>query len=173
MSDTEIQSFRRLNARAHVIVKDGETVAYSWLVPDSRYIFDWIQVVLAPGELYSSGAFVAHSYRGQRLQGELRKFGWSQVANENYGRVVTFIERLNRSSLKSQVKPARRYVGRLTYLRLLGLVIYNLDGNWGIGFWNRRNPFKLSFDIFDRSVSRPPKGTIRIKYAQMIQNTIS
>jgi hypothetical protein len=37
-------------------------------------------------------------------------------------------------------------------------VIYKLDKKWGIGFWNTTHPFELSFDKFDRTVSRPPKG---------------
>jgi|LWDU01.1.fsa_nt_gi GNAT superfamily N-acetyltransferase len=99
-------------------MKDGETVAYNWIIPDYWDIYAWIRVRLATGEWYAAGTHVVRAYRGQRLQGKLRKFAWSQLANEGHTRAVTFVERLNRSSLRSQVKPARRYVGRLTFLRI-------------------------------------------------------
>ena len=159
LSDREIQSYRDRNARAHTVSKNGEIVAYGWVIQDFWDVFGWVRVRLAPGEIYSGGAFVAHAHRGQRLQGELRKFAWSQLAGEGNKRVVTFIEMLNRSSLRSQVKPARRYVGRLWYVRVLGLVIYRINGKWGAGFWNHARPFELSFDTFDRAApSHPPKG---------------
>ncbi len=159
LSDQDIQTFRVYNARAHLITKDGETVAYSWVIPDFWDILGWARVRLAPGEFYAAAAYVARAHRGQRLQGELRKFAWSQLAGEGHKRVVTFIEMLNRSSLRGQVKPARRYVGRFSYVRLLGLVVYRIDGKWGAGTWNRARPLDLSFDMFDRSApSRPPKG---------------
>jgi len=158
LSDADIRKYRLHNGRAHIVVQDDETAAYSWVIPNQWDIYDWIRVRLAPGEFYAAGTFVAHTFRGQNLQGEIRKFAWSQLAIEGQSRVMTFVERLNRSSLRSQVKPARRYVGRLTYVRLLGLVIYSLDGKWRAGFWNRHRPFEISFDMFDRSVSRAPKG---------------
>jgi hypothetical protein len=159
LTDREIQTFLDHDGRAHLISKNGETVAYGWLIKDFWNVFGWVRVRLAPGELYSAAGYVAPAHRGQRLQGELRKFAWSQMAGEGNKRIVTFIEMLNRSSLRAPVKPARRYVGRLWYARVLGLVIYRLDGKWGTGFWNLDRPFELSFDIFDRNVpSRPPKG---------------
>lgn len=159
LTDREIEAYRDRNARAHIIVKDNETVAYAWVIQESWDVFGWAQIRCAPGEIYSAGAYVAVAHRGRRLQGELRKFGWSQLADEGYERAVTFVEMLNRSSLRSQVKPARRYIGRLWYIRILGLVIYSIDGKWGAGFWNKDRPFELSFDMFDRAApSRPPKG---------------
>lgn len=159
LSDREIQTFLDYNARAHVISKGCEIVAYAWVIPEFWDVFGWARVRLAPGEIYSAAAYVAPAQRGQRLQGELRKFAWSKLAGEGNTRVVTFVEMLNRSSLRAQVKPARRYVGRLWYVRILGLVIHSIDGHWGAGFWNHNRPFELSFDVFDRiSASRPPEG---------------
>jgi len=159
LSDDDIQAFRDYNTRAHVISKDGETVAYAWVIPEFWDVFGWARVRLAPGEIYAAAAYVAPAQRGQRLQGELRKFAWSELAGEGYKRVVTFVEMLNRSSLRSQVKPARRYIGRLWYIRLLGLVVYRIDRKWGAGVWNRNRPLELSFDMFDRTApSRPPEG---------------
>jgi GNAT superfamily N-acetyltransferase len=156
LSDREIQNYRDHNARAHFISKDGETIAYSWLVEDCWEVFEWARVRLAPGEIYASSAYVAPAHRGQRLRGELRKFAWRELAEEGNKRVVTFVEMLKRSSLRSQVKPARRYVGRVWYMRLLGLVIYRIDGKWGAGFWSLARPFERSFDMCDRyAPSRP------------------
>lgn len=159
LSDREIQIFREHHARAQLILKDGESIAYAWLIPDFWDVFGWARVRLAPGEIYAAAAYVAPAQRGQRLQGELRKFAWSELAREGNKRVVTFVEMLNRSSLRSQMKPARRYIGRLWYVRLLGLVVYRIDRKWGAGVWNRNRPLELSFDMFDRTApSRPPEG---------------
>ena len=93
---------------------------------------------------------MAPEFRGRRIHSQTRYFAYSALSGLGYTSIVALIEHLNRSALRAGQGGIRRYVGRLSYVRLLGLVVYRLDDKWGAGFWNRAHPFELSFDMFDR-----------------------
>ena len=61
-------------------------------------------------------------------------------------------QKTRRIALRTGVPSPRRFLGRISFVRLLGLVIYCRDGRkWGAGLWNERRPFELSFDDFDET----------------------
>ena len=119
-------------------------------MPDNWELFGWLRLRLLPEEVYGARAFVAPAFRGQRLHSETCKFSFSHLAGEGVTRFVTFIEALNRSSLRADVVHPRRYIGRIAYIRLLGFVIYRTNRGWSAGFWNKSRPRELWLEAFDR-----------------------
>ncbi len=149
LSIAEVRAFWDRGARASICVHDGRLVGYSWHTSDNYLAYDWIRIRLN-GQIYVSTAYLAPEFRGRRIHSENRYFAFPALGELGYDRVISLIESLNRSSLHSGRDEPRHYVGRIWYLRLLGLVIYRIDNKWGAGFWHRGRPFDLSFDVFDR-----------------------
>lgn len=145
----ELRAFWDLDGRAALCTKDGKLVGYTWYLTKSPTVFGWIRVALN-GEVYGAAGYVAPEFRGRRIQSQARKFAYTALADLGYTRAVSFIEHFNRSSMRAGSNSIRRYIGRLSYVRLLGLVIYRIDARWGAGLWNSKRPFDLSFDDFDR-----------------------
>jgi hypothetical protein len=153
LSETEVRAFFAQGARAALCAKDGKLVGYTWYPTSDWTAFGWIRIVLE-GEVYAAAAYIAPEFRGRSLHNETRRFAYPALAALGYTRLVSFAEHLNRSTMRAGRTSNRRYIGRLSYVRLLGLVIFRLDGKWGAGFWNRRRPMELSFDVFDRESFR-------------------
>ena len=149
LTEGEVQHLLDEDGRAAICVKDGKLVAYTWYVPVAWTCFGWIRAQY-DRRVFATAAYVAPEYRGHRLHSETRYFAYPALGALGYVGLVSFIERLNHSSMRTGVHSPRRYVGRLFYVRLLGLVIYRLDGKWGAGFWNRSRPFHVRFEDFDR-----------------------
>jgi len=148
-------------ARAVITTLDGEMLGYSWLVPDGWISKGWLRVTLGPNELWGGYAYTEPEHRGKRILPEARKFAYPQLITEGCERVLGFVDALNRSSLRAGSTPARKYVGRIFYIRLLSFVIYRVDKKWGAGFWNEKRPYELSFDVFDRAgPSQPPSAAV-------------
>ena len=144
--------------RPVLLERDGELVTYVWYLPDGVLNSDWLRIVPRPRELASKGHQVLPKFRGQGIYQRTRNFAGSQLSAEGYLRHVSTVEVLNRASLRAGKgwRPGtgpRRHVGRISYLRILGLVVFRLSGSsgarkWGAGFWNRKRPYQLSFDFF-------------------------
>lgn len=145
----QVRAFFAGGARAALCVKDGRLIAYTWFLPNPHTVFDWIRVI-PDRDVYIAAAFVAPEFRGRKISFETRKFAYPALAALGYTGIISFVEALNRSSIRTTHAGVRRYIGRLSYVRLLGLVIYRLNGRWGAGFWNRARPYDLSFGDFDR-----------------------
>lgn len=159
LSAEEVRDYLDAGARAVITTLDREIVGYSWYVPEVWMSEGWLRVTIAANEIWGGHAYTAPKHRGQRIQTEVRKFAYPRLIAEGYERVLGFVAVLNRSSLRAGLTSARKYVGRIFYIRLLGLVIYRIDRKWGAGFWNEAWPYDLSFDVFDREApSRPPKA---------------
>jgi hypothetical protein len=54
---------------------------------------------------------------------------------------------LNKSSLRADAKKTRRYIGHISYVRLLGLVVYRLNKKWSMGFWSAQRPLKVTYKM--------------------------
>jgi hypothetical protein len=144
--------------RPVLLEKDGELVTYVWYLPHGGLVSDWIWIVPRPGETVSKGHQVLPKFRGQRVFQKTRNFSYSALTDLGYTCNVSIVEVLNRASMRAgkggrRGTGPRRYVGLISYLRLLGLVIFRLSGTsgarkWGVGFWNRKHPYRLSFDLF-------------------------
>lgn len=149
VSEVKVRAMLAEGARVALCTKDGKLVGYVWCMTGQCTVFGWIRVLL-DGDVYGAAAYVAPEFRGRNLRNESRRFTYPELTALGYSRAVSFIEHFNRSSMRSGRTSDRRYIGRLSYLRILGLVIYRIDSHWGAGFWNQSRPFELSFDIFDR-----------------------
>lgn len=157
----QVRAFWDQGGRAAVCAKDGRLVTYTWYLPGGHTVFGWLRIV-GDRQMYSTASFVAPEFRGRRIHSETRYFAYSALAGLGYTRITGFIENLNRSALRAGQGGIRRYIGRLSYVRLLGLVIYRLDGKWGAGFWNLTRPYDLSFDVFDRERFHLDHGDARV-----------
>jgi len=149
LSRTEIDEFFAHGARGSILESDGELITNGWVIPNRWVCFDWIEFQLEPGELYGASGYVAPAHRGQRIHQQSRNFIFGNLAEEGYLRSVTLIESLNRSSLRADANKSRHYHGHLGYVRFLGVVTFRLNGIWRVGFWNRRQPFPMSYSMFN------------------------
>ncbi len=147
LSPVEIEQFFALRARGAILEQDGELIANLWVVPNHWTAFGWIDFALAPDELYGASSFVMPAYRGHRIHHQTRSFAYGALAAQGYTRVLTLIETLNHSSLRASAHKPRRSLGTLSYVRFLGVVVLCLNGTWHAGFWNRRRPFTLTYDL--------------------------
>ena len=149
LSADEVRSFWDQDGRAALCTKNGRLITYTWYLPGGCKVFGWLRIV-GDRQMYSTATYVAPEFRGRRIHSQTRYFAYSALADLGYTSIVAFIEFLNRSALRAGQGGIRRYIGQLTYWRLLGLVIYRLNSKWSVGFWNMRRPLDLSFDDFDR-----------------------
>jgi hypothetical protein len=144
--------------RPVLLERDGELVTYVWYLPNGAPHSEWIWIVPGPGQLVPTGHQVLPKFRGQRIYQKTQNFAYRQLQAEGYTGFPSFAEAFNRSTLRAgeagrDGAGPRRYVGRISYLRVLGLVIYKMSGNsgarkWGAGLWNRQRPYRLSFEFF-------------------------
>ena len=142
----EIRTFFRNGGRVAITTKDGNPVGYFWLFPRTNIFNGWIQLTVAPDEIVGGHIFVAPEFRGERWFREIRRFVFPQLIDEGYERMLGFIAALNRSSLRAGSSAERRNVGRVFYIRILGLIIHRVGGKWGAGFWRERRPLPVSSD---------------------------
>ena len=147
LSRFEVDRFFDHNARGSVLEIDGQLIANNWAVPEKWTCFDWIGFELAPDEVYGASSFVAPDLRGQRIHHQTRSFLYGHLAAEGYRRVITLIEVLNKSSLNSIAHKPWQYLGFLSYVRVLVLVIYKLNNTWGMGFWSQSRPLKVTYQM--------------------------
>jgi GNAT superfamily N-acetyltransferase len=145
LSRFEVDRFFDCGAFGSVLEIDGQLIANNWAIPNHWACFDWIGFELEPDEIYGASSFVAPAYRGQRIHHQTRSFMYGQMAALGYRRAITLIEVLNKSSLKASAHKPRKYHGFLSYVRLLGLIVYKLNGKWGVGFWNQKRPLALTY----------------------------
>ena len=138
--------------------RDGELVTYVWYLPRGALVSDWIWILPQPGDIPAQGHQVLHKFRGQRIYQQTQNFTYSQLQAQGYRCLVSFAEGLNQPTFRAGETGRagagpRRYVGRITFIRVLGFVVFKLTGasgtkKWGAGFWNPRRPYRLSFDEF-------------------------
>jgi len=148
LSAKEVHALLDQGGYAAMCAKDGKLVASTWYLPNPYVTYNWVRVV--PDQaLYVAAAYVAPEFRGRRLHLETRKFAYAALADLGYNGIISFVEHLNKSSLRTGGVTPRRYLGRLSYLRLLGTVVYRFDGKWGVGFWNRSQPLNVRFQDLD------------------------
>ena len=147
LSEQDIQYFWDHDGRAAVCEQAGKLVGYTWYMAKNPVVFGWIRVRL-DREVYSAAGYVAPEFRGRQIQSQARRFAFAALRDLGYVTSYSFIEHFNRSSWRGGSHSVRRYIGRVSYVRLLGLVIYTIDGKWGAGFWSHARPFELSFDDF-------------------------
>lgn len=157
--------------RPVLLEKDGELATYVWYLPHGGLHADWIWIVPGPGEVVTKGHQVLPKFRGQRIYQKTQNFAYSQLQAEGYTGLPSVVEALNRSTLKAGASGRdgagpRRYIGRVSYLRILGLVIFRMSGDlgakkWGVGFWSQKHPYRLSFDFFHETGSRKSAQALR------------
>lgn len=140
-----VRSFFREGAYGALCEKDGKLVAYTWYLTQPRTANDWIRVVPKDAP-YVFLAYVSPEFRGRGIYLETRLFAYPALAELGYTGTFSFVDHLNRSSLRASKATPRRYVGRLSYVRILGFAVYRLGGKWGAGFYGPKRPLALDFD---------------------------
>lgn len=154
----QVETYMDADARPVISSKDGEFVGLTWPIPGALDNYGWMRVSPAPGDIWGGPAYTDPKFRGMRSHKESRMFAYPQLLDEGYKCIIGFVQLTNHSSLRVRASSARRYVGRIFYIRLLGVVLYRIQAKWGIGFWNKSRPYCFSFNVFDRDgPSRPPK----------------
>jgi len=148
MPADDVRDFWAQGARAALCAQNGMLVTYTWYLPSGSTVFGWLRVVF-DRRMYSTSTFVAPEFRGHGVHSQTRYFAFPELIALGYSGIVALIEQLNRSSLRTGKDEPRRYIGRLSYARFLGLTVCRVNRKWGVGYWNRSHPRELSFDMFD------------------------
>jgi len=158
MSEDYVRDLFSGGARPALLEDDGELITYVWFSPNGSSQAGWIWVVPRQDGIASKAHQVMPNFRGQRYFQKVRNFAYLQLQAQGHSAVATVIEVLNRSSLRAIEVECEggvpwQFVGKIAFLRILGLVVFRVSGpsgtlKWGAGFWTRNRPYRLSFDIF-------------------------
>jgi GNAT superfamily N-acetyltransferase len=106
------------NGNACFVAKaDGRVVAFNWTWFSSGSD-DGCPVVLGPGEIYTTNAFTAPSYRGRKIHTETLAYMLHAAKAEGYRDAYTMVSVQNRASRKTMDRLGWRLSGRVVRLRV-------------------------------------------------------
>jgi len=118
----------------------GRIVAYYRMSPNQVEFSDWLRINLRNGSVYGGSLWVLPAYRGQDIGPELVRFGLAKMAEEGFQRWVFHVDALNRNSFRATNKVAdTSTLGRLIFIRVLGVVFIKYGALSRIGFLNSQN----------------------------------
>lgn len=135
-------SFER-DVKIAVFEREGRIIAYAQYGTAAHEQDDWLIFKLKPHDVYGAGVWVAPDHRGQRIAGQVIAFARSHFARAGCRRSVGIINGLNRNSRRAHVKVGITELGRIFYLRLLGLEFLRYGRLIRIGRWHSRNRLEI------------------------------
>jgi GNAT superfamily N-acetyltransferase len=132
------------DVRIALLERDGRVLVHGWYGATMHEQDDWLTFRLKPGDLMGASIWVRPDCRGQGLAPRVIGFVWSEMARAGRVRSVGIINVLNRNSRRAIAKNGSTVVGRLFYIRFLGLTYIRYGVLKKIGFWNPRNRLDLT-----------------------------
>ncbi|NQV22477.1 MAG: hypothetical protein HQ511_13770 [Rhodospirillales bacterium] len=144
-----------LGGRPVVVEDGGNVVGYTWVIPDGGDLYDWLRLEVGPKEVWGATAFVIPAYRGKEIGPMMKGFAYRELAGEGYERSLTMIEKLNTLSKHAAAKVPQRVVGKISYVRLLGLTVAKAADQWFLGYWGSKNRLVIPVTIFENDRPKP------------------
>lgn len=137
-----------------VLERDNQVVAFEWFhatAPDRDEPWSvpllgkgsWLSLRLPPEDIWSAESWVAPEHRGQRLIVRCQKFANTRFARARYRRYWGMMYVGNTNAFRAHAKRGYHPVGRIFYIRVLGLTFVRAGGFAGLGWWTGKRPFEL------------------------------
>jgi len=133
----------RAGRRLWVVTRAGRVAAYDCLGGESRAISPWLVVNAEDGGIWSEMIRVARDFRGQGLGPRLRAHVARHCARAGYARMIGFIDTTNRNSISALGKVGFVPIGRIFFVRILGLTVIHHGPTWRLGRWTADRPLEI------------------------------
>ncbi len=133
--EPKLRALFERGARVAMLERDGALVGCLWIEPTAHNPYDWLRFNLSPEDLWVIYTWVDPGHRGQRLFGRLRRFIALNCICEGYTRLLSAIGKENTPSLRANAKTPNRILGRILYLRCLGITVLRARGRLDVGWW--------------------------------------
>ncbi len=148
----DLQIFRDRFARGAftaIFVRDGKVISYYCLEDGSHNLHDWLRYRLSPREIWVVDVWVAPEHRGQRIHGRIYALTNRTLVQGHYDRELSTVNALNRNSMRATLRAGHRIIGRIFYVRILGLTFVRAGRITRLGFWGPKALLDLPADVFD------------------------
>jgi ribosomal protein S18 acetylase RimI-like enzyme len=126
-----------------VFERGGRIVAHARYGTATHEQDDWLLFKVGPHDVYGAGIWVSPDHRGRGIAPQVIPFVWSHFVRAGRGRSLGIINGLNRNSRRACAKAGVTEMGRIFYLRLLGLAYLHHGSLNRIGFWHPRNRLEI------------------------------
>lgn len=127
---------------------------FMWLDSEVIHTSVWVRLGLSERDIAGVYVWVSPEGRGTGLGPRLNRHVSHEYATAGYARIVSTVDSLNRNSLRADEKVGYRRIGKIRFLRVLGLCGVSCHGMTRLGFWTSRRPLTLSFQEVERSLRR-------------------
>jgi GNAT superfamily N-acetyltransferase len=129
--------------RVWILMDKEEAVAQDVLGGSSRRVAKWLIIEGEDGDIWSEFIDVVPSYRGRGLGPGLRRHVARECARAGVKRMLGLIDATNRNSYRALGKLGYVPIGRLRYLRILGLAVIRIGKTWRLGGWQAETPLQI------------------------------
>ena len=135
--------------RALILERDDDVISYFLYPSDSHHQASWVRFEFLPTDIWTIYTWVAPEYRGQGIHAHVRNFAASELEQAGYTRELSTIDALNRNSLRAHTKLGGWFIGRIFFLRILGLTLVRVGRSVRIGWWGPNRPFVVDIKRFE------------------------
>lgn len=136
-------------ARPAIVERDGRMIAYEWLQHDSYSEDPWLRLTLSPSDAWSYDSFVPPESRRQGLNKRTNAYLCAECARNGRTRVLGVIILTNQVAMRVHLRRGYEIVGRVFFVRILGLSLVRAAGKTRIGWWTAARPLNLPVSDFD------------------------
>ncbi|MCP4327086.1 MAG: hypothetical protein GY791_01435 [Alphaproteobacteria bacterium] len=123
---------------------EDDLVAQDWLGGSSRHVAKWLVLEGEDGDVWSEFIDVEPGYRGRGLGPRLRSYVVLECTNAGIKRMLGLIDATNRNSFRAMGKLGYIPLGRLFFVRILGLALIRHGKIWRLGCWRPGAPLRVS-----------------------------
>lgn len=155
MTRDEISAWLARGDRVAVMEAEDDSgrgiVAWNWYATEYFDQRPWLRLTLGERETMGTLAVVAPAYRGKGLANRVSAFAFRDFARQGYLRDYGLFDALNRNSLKAFAKMGHQPIGRIAYVRCLGLTVLKVNNRARAGVWSAANSLRLPLRDVDAS----------------------
>lgn len=122
----------------------GQIVGYYLVSTTSYERLTWLSVTVPPKCAYGLMLWTQPRFRGRSIGPRLVRFVQTALAREGYRSLIYHIDAMNRISLRANAKLDVGSLGRITYIRFMGLTYLRYRSMRRVGFWNAYRRLELA-----------------------------
>ena len=131
----EIRSNLDLGYKVAVFIRDGRVCGWTWYATEYADQHDWLRVLMDKDECCAVFSLVDSACRRQGIARRIGVFARSDFARLGYRRLGALVDALNQPSL--QAYNMDETIGRIFYIRFLGLTFVRIGQFMRIGRWGQ------------------------------------